>query len=248
MSNHLEGSTTRADLELDSLPPEEKAFLKACLFGDGWLGLQRGSYVHLRIGHSAKQYDWLKYKANRINKILNKERKILGPYWQSDGKSTEKKHVSYLFCVDDHRLFKPWFERWYEVPEHGRVIKHVTPDFLSGLGLEELAILWCDDGSVTSSNRFKNYTTKNGELRQYPYVEAQGQIALCSFTHKEQVLVQEWLYSVTGIRWNITKRSKENRTTLTIGKNKLRDFLPMIAPFVPESMSYKVDLSHCRVG
>lgn len=247
MSNRLEGSTTRADLELDSLPPKEKAFLKACIFGDGWLGLQRNAYTHLRIGHSAKQLNWLKYKAERINKILRKNRKILGPYWQSDGKTKEKKHPSYLFCIDDHHLFKPWFERWYEVPDQGDVMKHVTPDFLSGLGVRELAILWCDDGSVISSNRFTKYTTKDGKLKLYPYVEAKGQLALCSFTDKEQVLLQQWLYSVTGMHWNVNKRSKDKRTTLTIGKNKLREFLPMIAPYVPNCMSYKVDLSHCRI-
>ncbi len=247
MSNHLEGSTTRVDLELDSLPPEDKAFLKACILGDGWLGLQRGTYTHLRIGHSAKQLDWLKYKAERINTILRKNRRILGPYFQSDGKTKEKKHASYLFCVDDHHLFKPWFDRWYEVPEEGDVIKHVTPDFLSGLGLKELAVVWCDDGCVTSLDRFNKYTTKNGRLRLYPYVEARGQLALCSFTYKEQVLLQEWLHSVTGMHWNITKRSKNKRTTLTIGKRNLREFLPMIAPYIPDCMSYKVDLSHCRV-
>jgi len=246
MSNHLEGSTTRVDLELDSLPPEEKIFLKACLFGDGWLGLQRRRYVHLRIGHSKKQYNWLKYKADCINKILGKDRQILGPYYQSDGKTKEKKHVSYLFCVDDHHLFKPWFDRWYEVPVEGDVIKHVTPDFLSGMGLKELAILWCDDGSVTSSDRVKKHITKSGILREYPYVETQGQLALCSFTDEEQILIQQWLYSVTGLKWNIVKRRKDKRTTLVIGKEKLRIFLPMITPYVPEYMFYKVDLSHCR--
>ena len=246
MSNHLEGSTTRADLELDSLPLKEKTFLKACIFGDGWLGLQRKKYVHLRIGHSKKQYRWLQYKADRINKILEKNKQILGPYYQSDGKTKEKIHSSYLFCVDDHHLFKPWFERWYEVPVKGGVIKHITPDFLSGMGLEELAVLWCDDGSVTSSDRLKQHTTKQGILKEYPYIEARGQLALCSFTDKEQVLIQQWLYSVTGLSWNITKRRKDKRTTLTIGKEKLRTFLPLIAPYVPECMSYKVDFSHCR--
>lgn len=247
MSNHLEGSTTRVDTTLDSLPSKDKAFLKACIFGDGWLGLQRKKYVHLRIGHSVKQYDWLIYKARKINQILGKDRKVLGPYYQKDGKNKDKKHESYLFCVDDHSLFLPWFNRWYEVPSEGRVIKHVTSDFLSDLALPELAVLWCDDGSVSSSNRVKRHRLKSGSIAEYPYIEAQGQLALCSFTLEEHKLIQEWLYSITGIKWSITLRSTDKRVTLTLGKKKLREFLPLIAPYIPPCMAYKVDLSHCRI-
>jgi len=247
MSNHLEGSTTRVNCTLDSLPSTDKAFLKACLFGDGWLGLQRNKYVHLRIGHSAKQYDWLKYKAEKINQILGKDRKILGPYYQTDGKQKDKKHESYLFCVDDHSLFSPWFDRWYEVPKTGRVIKHVTPDFLCDLSLPELAVLWCDDGSVSSSNRIKKHKLKDGSFAEYPYVEAAGQLALCSFSLEEHRLIQDWLYSITGIKWRLSTRSKKRRATLSIGKQSLREFLPLIKPYVPDCMAYKVDFSHCRI-
>ena len=247
MSNHLEGSTTRVDNVLDMLPRKDRAFLKACIFGDGWLGLQRKKYVHLRIGHSVKQRQWLIYKAKKINQILNKNREILGPYYQTDGKNKDKKHESYLYCVDDHHLFKPWFDRWYEIPSKGNVIKHVTEDFLCDLEIPELAVLWCDDGSVSSSNRFKKHKLKNGTLKHYPYVEAQGQIALCSFTVNEHKLIQEWLYSITGIKWRYTPRTKEKRATLNISKNGLRKLLPLLAPYIPACMSYKVDLSHCRI-
>jgi hypothetical protein len=189
----------------------------------------------------------LTYKAERLNQILSKDRRILGPYKQSDGVSKDKKHDSYLYSIDDHKLFLPWFNRWYEVPSVGKVIKHVTPDFLSGLGLPELAVLWCDDGSVSSSDRVKKHRLKDGTLREYPYVEAQGQLALCSFNHEEHQLIREWLYSITGIRWRYSPRSEENRATLNIGKRALRDFLPLIAPYVPSFMAYKVDFSHCRI-
>lgn len=247
MSNHLEGSTTRVSCILDALPREDRLFLKACIFGDGWLGLQRRRYAHLRIGHGWKQYQWLKYKAEKINKILGKERTILGPYIQKDGSNSGKEHISYLYCVDDHELFMPWFERWYEVPEKGNVIKHITQDFVSDLGLRELAVLWCDDGSIYSSERFKKHKLKNGELRFYPYVEAGGSIALCSLPMDELKLVQNWILNLTGVKFNITKRKEDNRITLTIGKNALRRFIPLIAPYVPECMSYKIDLSHCRL-
>jgi hypothetical protein len=247
MSNHLEGSTTRVSYKLDQLPFDDRIFLKSCIFGDGWLGLQRRRYVHLRIGHSEKQHEWLKYKAERINKILSKDRKILGPYTQKDGSGSGKEHISYLYCIDDHALFKPWFDRWYEIPQNGKVVKHITEDFVSDLGLRELAVLWCDDGSITSSERYKKHRLKNGDVRLYPYVESAGSIALCSLSDAELFTVQKWILNLTGIKFNITKRKAANRTTLIIHKNALRQFIPLIAPFVPSCMSYKIDLSHCRI-
>lgn len=243
-SNRLEGSTTRGDLALDTLPTAQQAFLRGCLLGDGWLGLQRGKYVHLRIGHCAAQRSWLEWKAARINKILGKERQILGPYMQSSGQVKEKLYESYLYTVDDHGLFLPWFSRWYE-PVGTRYRQLLDADFLSGLGLQELAILWCDDGSITSTERFTRHRLKSGDERLYPYIEAKGSIAKCAFTRQENELLAAWIESLTGVRFRIDRSSGYIR--LGCNKKALREFIPQISPFVPECMAYKVDLSHCRI-
>lgn len=229
---------------LDELPLVQQAFLRGCLLGDGWLGLQRSKYVHLRIGHSAAQRPWLEWKASRINQILGKERRVLGPYMQSSGQTDEKLYESYLYVVDDHELFLPWFERWYELRDP-RPRQRLDEQFLEGLGLQELAILWCDDGSITSSDRFTRHRLKSGEERLYPYVEAKGSIAKCAFTEKENKLLIDWIKSLTGVSF----RLDHSRGYVRLGCNKkaLRDFIPQISPFVPECMAYKVDLSHCRI-
>lgn len=230
-------------MKLDQLDPQQQAFVKGCLMGDGWLGLQRQRYVHLRIGHSEKQLHWLEWKAERLNKILGKSRSVLGPYMQSSGQVKEKIYSSYLYCVDDHDLFSPWFQRWYRV-ENGRVIKTITPSFLEGLGMEALAIFWCDDGSIHSSNRHAKHRLKNGEIKLYPYVEAKGSLATCCFTEEENNLLRDWIEGLTGVRF----RLEVSKGYLRLGINKkcLREFIPQIAPWVPACMSYKVDLSHCR--
>lgn len=241
MRNQPEGPTTRSDLNLDNLEPSDSSFLRGCLIGDGWLGLQRKRSVHLRIGHSAKQVEWLRWKANRLNQILNKERPILGPYQVLDSKGNS--HQSYLYCVDDHHLFSPWFTRWYIFRENQKTRKTITSDFLSGLDLQALAVLWCDDGSLWHAKRHKKHVLKTGETKLYPYVETAGSIATCCFTLEENKLLAEWVESLTGVKPSISK--SKQYLLLKFCKSKVIELIPQIKPFVPECMSYKVDLSQC---
>jgi hypothetical protein len=241
MSNQPEGPTTRPDFNLDNLEPSDSSFLRGCLIGDGWLGLQRKKSVHLRIGHSSKQLEWLKWKANHLNRILRKEKTVLGPYQTPDGKG--KTHLSYLYCVDDHQLFKPWFDRWYQKRDNQKTLKIIDSDFLDGLDLQALAILWCDDGSLWHSQRHKKHTLKTGEVKNYPYLETAGSIATCSFTNQENILIAGWIQDLTGIKPKISKT--KHYPILRFCKSKLIEFIPQIQPFVPECMKYKVDLSQC---
>jgi hypothetical protein len=231
-------------LNLDNLEPSKSAFLRGCLIGDGWLGLQRRKYVHLRIGHSVKQLDWLKWKAERINSILGTSRRVLGPYYQTSGDCSEKRYESYLYSVDDHETFSPWFDRWYRAGDP-KVVKTLDADFLEGLGLQELAVLWCDDGSIHSSERQAKHRLKDGTIRLYPYVEGKGSIATCCFTAEENALLIEWIESLTGVKFRL-ERSK-GYARLGINKKALREFIPQIAEYVPDCMKQKVDLSHCRI-
>lgn len=230
-------------MTLDELDPRSHAFLRGCLLGDGWLGLQRKQFVHLRIGHCAAQLPYLQWKAARINKILGIQRRILGPYNQGSGSSKGKPYPSYLYCVDNHELFAPWFYRWYDA-SGPRVIKKVTPSLLEGLGLEALAVLWCDDGTIHSSNRQKQHRLQDGSVSLYPYVEARGAICTCSFSEQENRLLIDWIDALTGVKFKMHKSRGYPR--LSIGKRALRQFIPQLAPYVPECMSRKVDLSHCR--
>jgi len=231
-------------LELDNLDAADQAFLKGCLIGDGWLGLQRRQYVHLRIGHCEAQLPWLQWKAERLNRILRRDRRILGPYVQGDGSSSGKKHISYLYSVDDHQLFKPWYDRWYE-HDGRRSRKKIDKAYLNGLDMQALAILWCDDGSIYSSNRVKKHRCKDGSIHEYPYVEARGTIALCSFTDHENQLIADWIYSLTGVRFS--HYSSKGYPLLGIGKQALKEFIPQVDPYIPDCMKRKADLSHCRV-
>lgn len=242
MSNQLEGPTTRTVLNLDNLGQTETAFLKGCIFGDGWLGLQRKKFVHLRIGHSDKQYEWLKWKADKINSILGIEKRVLGPYNVKDSKGGQHKH--YLYCVDNHKLFSPWFDKWYTENPKKKTIKRVTPDFLEGLDLQALAILWCDDGSLWHSKRYKKHTLKNDENREYEYVETGGSIATCSFTTEENLMIIDWIESLTGVKPKLTK-SKQYEI-IRFNKKELLEFIPQISDYVPSCMSYKTNLSTCN--
>lgn len=241
MSNQLEGSTTRAILNLDNLEHSDASFLKGCLIGDGWLGLQRKKSVHLRIGHSDKQYEWLKWKAEKINSILGINKRVLGPYNVKDSKGGQHKH--YLYCIDNHNLFSPWFDKWYESFPDKKTIKHITPDFLENLDLQALAILWCDDGSMWSGKRTKKQTLKSGKVNEYNYFYSSGLIATCSFSSDENILLSEWIESLTKVKPKI--RKSKGYELLSFNQSDLRKFIPQIMDYVPSCMSYKVDLSKC---
>lgn len=122
-------------MRLDELSQADQAFLRGCLIGDGWLGLQRNQYAHLRIGHSAKQLEWLKWKAKRINAIIGSNRSVLGPYYQGSGRKDGKKYESYLYVVDNHELFASWYQRWY-CTRNGKTCKIIDKAFLKGLDLQ----------------------------------------------------------------------------------------------------------------
>lgn len=209
--------------------------------GDGWLGLQRKKSVHLRIGHSDKQYEWLKWKADKINSILGIEKRVLGPYNVKDSKGRQHKH--YLYCVDNHALFSPWFDRWYEPRQKKKTRKKITPDFLEKMDLQALAILWCDDGSMWAGDRVRKTKLKSGIIKEYPYKYSSGSIATCSFTTEENKMIIDWIEGLTRVKPRIgTSRGYE---LLQFNQSDLREFIPQIADYVPSCMSYKVDLSKC---
>ena len=228
-------------MHLDNLEQTDSSFLRGCLLGDGWLGLQRKKFVHLRIGHSTKQHAWLMWKADRLNRIFNKQRRVLGPYNTSDSKGNI--HPSYLYCVDDHALLTPWFNRWYKPQEGKKTVKTVTSDFLDGLDLQALAIFWCDDGSLWHSRRVKKHSLKSGEVKNYHYLETRGSLATCCFSLEENNLIADWVTGLTGVKPKIS-RSK-GYLLLRFNKSDLLEFIPKLAPYVPDCMRYKVDLSPC---
>lgn len=226
-------------MDLDSLDKKDSSFLRGCLIGDGWLGSHNKRNVELRIGHSSKQLEWLKWKANHLNRILCKERSVLGPYQVKDSKGNS--HQSYVYAVGDTDLFKPWYDKWYVDKEGSKKrIKIIDEEFLEGLDLQALAILWCDDGSIWGCQRTKWHTLKNGDRKGYPYMETAGSIATCCFSQKENILLCEWIKKLTGVNPLMSKT--KDYPLLRFCKGKLVDFIPQIKPFVPKCMSYKVDI------
>jgi hypothetical protein len=238
IENSIEGSTTRQNMNLDDLNKKDSSFLKGCLIGDGWLGSHNKKNVELRIGHSSKQLEWLKWKASHLNRILCKSRPVLGPYEVKDGKRNT--HQSYIYSAGDTSLFKPWYDKWYVDKEGSKKrIKTIDDEFLEELDLQALAILWCDDGSMWESDRTRWHTLKTGERKGYPYKEMAGSIATCCFSNKENALLSKWIEKLTGVSPSIS-RTKQY-PLLRFCKSKLIDLIPQIKPFIPECMSYKID-------
>lgn len=239
MNSHLEGSTTRQLLHSSSLNFRDFCFLRSCTIGDGWIGFRGKSSYFLRIGHSSKQLEWLQWKADRINQIFGINNPVLGPYNVSDSKGGQ--HLKYIYSVFSRELFSEWFDNWYIREKDLKTRKLVLPSLLDGLGLEDLAVLWCDDGSLWSIDRTKKHVLKSGITRYYKYRESSGSIATCSFTLEENEMLANWIYQISGVRPLVSRSS--GYLLLRFCKSKLKKLIPQIKPFVPPCMAYKVDLS-----
>lgn len=243
MRNQLEGSTTSVDQVFSSLPPADLAFFLGCLLGDGWIGLQRKRFCHLRIGHSDKQQAYLQWKADNLNRIFGKDRRLLGPYTVGCG-TGEQQYQHYLYCIDDHERLSPFFNLLYQQKD-GKPKLVITDALLKCLTLESLAIYWCDDGSLWSSERTTKYRSKSGDTVLYPYIESRGSLATCRYEKHEVEMIRDWIRKLTGIELSISRQ--KCYLVLQANKTKLRSLLPMLVEFTPDCMKHKVDLSHCRV-
>ena len=205
--------------------------------------MQRNRFAHFRIGHSDRQQDYLQWKASRLNQIFGKDKKRLGPYEVGCG-TGEQRYQHYLYCIDDHALFEPYLHALY-AEQNGKRKLVVTAELLGRLDLQALAVYWCDDGSLWSSERQKRYVDASGGTRLYPYVEGRGVLSTCRYSDAEVALIRDWVASLTGV--TPVARKQRQYPVLSFSKGQLREFLPVIAPHVPECMNHKIDPSHCRV-
>ena len=134
------------------------SFTRACLLGDGCLGLHRGSFVFLAITHAEAQRDWLEYKAQRIAEELGGEVNVKGPHQYTDERTGNTySRVNINVCRTE--LLKPIYEELY--PEGKKLL---TSGFFQGLGPEALAVFWMDDGGM-------NRGTNAGYLNLYTDAE-----------------------------------------------------------------------------
>lgn len=203
---------------------ERRSAIIGMVLGDASLSRNRfsdGSYAGnalLRMAHSIKQRKYLEWKRDIVQPMFGYPLELHDKYAFAKGK---RYPVSWLVTRVNPQLTR-LYRLMYD-PTTGR--KRVTTKALDMLDDRAVAIWYMDDGCLSK-------TVGRG---------ATVILATNSFTLDENELIRDWLFSRYGVSFNINVHSHSGTYNLRRGISDACKLLDAIAPYVIESMRYKVD-------
>lgn len=204
---------------------KDEHFLLSCLLGDGWMTRQSRNNFVIGICHTASQLPWLELKANRIASITKSKASIRPRIWRSTG----KEYHGYEYIAGCSK-FRHLYELLYK-----KEVKTFTPEILSLLNPEAVAIFWCDDGCIHKRIRDR-------KDRPNPTVELQGCLSLYEPLGQAKN-VSKWMFDLFGIHtWQVYHKPS-NSYQIRMGGPALRVLKKHINQYVPDCMGWKLDLS-----
>jgi hypothetical protein len=182
---------------------------------------------NLIINHSAKQKQYLEYKAELIGKIFNSKPPKLTPtttYLKKTGKTYNLYRIS-----KGHKYFK-LLRKWM----YPRGIKTYTRFILNKLNAQAIAIWYMDDGFL------KKIKNKEGKITS---------VSLCIATYcslEEIEIITEYFRQVWGVSFNQVFCKNSNLYYLRTGTKEAKKFMEIVKPHIIPSMSYKIVDLHER--
>lgn len=187
---------------------EEKATIRGVAIGDSYIEKQK-NYYRIHIIHSAKQYEYIKFKANYLSKACNKEIKITE--FDNNGYPGVRMTVS-------NGYFK-FVYSWLYKPN-----KKLTLKYLRKVNNFGVAFWYMDDGSLYAKKR-------NGKIHSYELVIStcctESEAKDCIFFFKERFDV------------NFTLKLNKGKYSLRCGTKEAKKFLSFLEPYIPDCMKYK---------
>jgi len=207
---------------------DKKSILISLVIGDGTiLKDKRCKSCTLEIVHCEKQLDYLTYKVNLLTQLTGKKisikKKIFPPVQIKTNKNITPERIGYRFSFthDYYRVLRKWI-----YPE-GK--KKYSLKFLNKLNEQGLAIWYMDDGSLYLDKRGKEGAVNACQLELHTYANLEETNILCDY------FLNTW-----NIRFS--KRLKPNGLyTLRCRTKEARKFKQLVAPYIIESMYYKID-------
>ncbi len=187
------------------------------LMGDANLSPSRvaGSLgTRFRMGHGAKQIDYLDWKASLLGNI-GQSRRVNG---RGAG------------FVDLTPL--PELAELREAVYLGDGHKHLSWDYLKGLTPLALAIWYCDDGSFQSRAKGLQERTPDGSGR--------SEICVKSLSPGSRERLVQHLADTFDLHPTLTERGARRMPVLSFGKDETAKLHELIAPYVHPSMDYKL--------
>ena len=186
------------------------------LMGDAHLAPNTRSRhgVRFRMGHGAKQVDYLDWKASLFGNI-------------PQSRTTNAKGAGF---VDLTPL--PELGQLREVVYWGDGKKHLTDDYLKALTPLALAVWFMDDGSFSERSKGLQARTAGGSGRVEFCVEAMSETS--------RIRVTEHLRDTYGIESRLAPRGAAQKAYLTMTTKGSQVFSELVAPWVHPSMEHKL--------
>lgn len=197
----------------EKLTDTQRQLLVGTLLGDGSLYLnKRNTNARLKIQHSEKDKDYLKFKhailENFVTGKVIRERK--------SNKKTGKDYSSLLFITTTHPEFTKFYKLLYR-----RKKKVVIADVLRKLTPFGLSIWIMDDGYYNKKHKFMDLYTMN-------------------FSYKEHLLMQNWFKERYGILPKIDYHKQAGKYFLRFNLLDTQKLVKIIRPHIIQSMRRKI--------
>ena len=186
------------------------------LMGDAHLApnLHDRHGVRFRMGHGAKQADYLDWKASLFGNI--------GQSRTVNAKGAAFVDLTPLSELGELRDVVYW----------GDGKKHLTDDYLKTLTPLALAVWFMDDGSFSERSKGLQERTAGGSGRVEFCVEAMSEAS--------RVRLADHLRDVHGVDSRVSIRGTAKMAVLTMTTAGSSRFLELVAPYVHPSMDYKL--------
>jgi recombination protein RecA len=203
-------------METHRLSDQQWQVILGSTMGDGNLSPnQRGrTGVRFRMGHGAKQEAYLDWKVSLLENI-------------KFGKTTNAKGAVF---ADFTPL--PELDELQKVVYFGDGKKHITWDYLKALTPLALAVWYMDDGCFTVRSKGVQQRTEGGS----------GRIEICveAFSPGSRERMAEYLHDTHGLDVKLMERGARKVSVLQFTTASSAKFQKLVAPYVHESMAYKL--------
>ncbi len=198
------------------LSDQQMQVILGSVMGDGNLSpnLRGRSGTRFRLGHSAKQVDYLDWKVSMLGNIRH-------------ARTVNAKGAVFAD-------FTPLAElaELRDVVYFGDGKKHLTWEYLKALTPLALAIWYMDDGGFTVRSKGLQERTRGGS----------GRIEICveAMSPGSRERLAQYLQDTHGIELRLRLSGSRKKAVLTFSTSGTERFQKLVAPYVHPSMGYKL--------
>lgn len=201
------------------LNQKQMSLIIGSILGDGYLTKPNKSnkLTQLSIQHSKKQLEYLNWKRSLF---LENNFEVSKVY------DVSKNYPSFRFNIKLGEFGNVLRHQLY--PNSNKTITRYYLNYLDELGLS----IWFMDDGARQVRWLKDGRCGGRALH----------ISTYNFTYEEQLIIVKYLKSVWGVEAKIYKDRKYFR--LNINATNAKIFIPIIKPYIHETLTYKIDLMY----